>query len=378
MRNALLHKPTDRLSPPLRVIYVGATDHYANAFRRAQALHKLGAEVVAIPKFPDKSRRLARLTVRVLHHAGYPPDLTGANRRVLEAAATGEYGILWVEQGGTLFARTLREAKRLCPELVRVHYCSDDCFGVCRAAFRSYRATIPHYDLHFVPIDENIPQYLAAGARGVVRLRRGFCPDVHRPMGLTDQERKRLGSEVAFIGHWEQKRERDLAALIAAGIPTRVFGKPRHWRRGRFWKLIRPHFEPREVWGDDYARALSACKIGLCFLSKWNKDLANSRMFEIPACGAFMLCERNKENVRVFEEGREAEFFGTPEELVEKARHYLAHPDERKRIAAAGYVRCHRSGYDYASRMKWMLEQISQRCGSLNLAGNACNGGHRQ
>lgn len=359
MPNALLQDPAACAASPLRVIYVGETDEYANAFRRAQALARLGAEVWAVPKFPDKSRRLARLTVRVLHHAGYPPDLTGANRRVLEAAATGEYGMLWVEQGGTLSARTLREAKRLCPHMVRVHYCSDDCFGACRAHFRRYRATIPHYDVHFVPIDENVPQYLAAGARRVLRLRRGFCPDVHRPMDLTDQERKRLGSEVVFIGHWEQQRERDLAALIAAGVPTRIFGKPRHWRRGRFWKQITPHFEPRELWGDDYAGALSACKIGLCFLSQWNNDRANSRMFEIPACGAFMLCQRNEENVHAFDEGREAEFFGTPDELVDKARHYLAHPDQRKRIAAAGYDRCRRSGYDYVSRMKWMLGEIA-------------------
>ncbi|HAL92556.1 MAG TPA: hypothetical protein DCM68_05975 [Verrucomicrobia bacterium] len=110
---------------------------------------------------------------------------------------------------------------------------------------------------------------------------------------------------------------------------------------------------------EDYAAAICRSKICLCFYSQWNRDTDNSRMYEIPACGVFMLAERNDENVRVFAEGVEADFFSTPEELVAKVRHYLVHDAEREAIAARGLKRCRSSGYSYAQRLATMMQQIS-------------------
>ena len=177
-------------------------------------------------------------------------------------------------------------------------------------------------------------------------------------MVLTSAEQRRWGSDILFVGHWEPKREADIAALIQAGLPVRVIGNYWHWRRGRRWRVIKPYFDPQPVWGADYARALCAGKIILCFYSTWNHDTSSSRTFEIPACGRFMLCERNHENIHFFVEGKEADYFSSPEELIAKARYYLEHADEREQIAQAGLERCRRSGYDYVSRLRWMLEKI--------------------
>lgn len=57
----------------------------------------------------------------------------------------------------------------------------------------------------------------------------------------------------------------------------------------------------------------------------------------------------------MFEEGKEAEFFGSDEELVEKVRFYLNHQEERRRIAAAGRRRCLESKYSNHDRMRSML-----------------------
>ena len=74
-----------------------------------------------------------------------------------------------------------------------------------------------------------------------------------------------------------------------------------------------------------------------------------------------MLAERTEEHLELFEEGKEAEFFSSTEELIDKTRFYLQHENLRKKIAAAGRERCIRSGYDYPSRMHWMLERVREK-----------------
>ncbi|TMA32607.1 MAG: glycosyltransferase family 1 protein, partial [Deltaproteobacteria bacterium] len=105
----------------------------------------------------------------------------------------------------------------------------------------------------------------------------------------------------------------------------------------------------------DYPRVLSATQINLGFLRKMNRDLQTTRSIEIPACRAFMLAERTSEHLGLFEEGKEAEFFGSFEELLAKCRYYLARDLERRRIADAGHRRCH-AGYTTTHRVIEILE----------------------
>jgi spore maturation protein CgeB len=79
-----------------------------------------------------------------------------------------------------------------------------------------------------------------------------------------------------------------------------------------------------------------------------------------------MMHERNAEVLRYFEEGREAAFFATSEELAQKVRHYLAQPADRERIAAAGRERSLRDGYAIDERMKVIVDWLGERLSGAN------------
>lgn len=70
------------------------------------------------------------------------------------------------------------------------------------------------------------------------------------------------------------------------------------------------------------------------------KESANMRIFEATGTGVFLLTEYFKNLERYFKIGKEIETFTGEQELIEKIRYYIAHPEEREEIARRGQRRC--------------------------------------
>jgi spore maturation protein CgeB len=142
--------------------------------------------------------------------------------------------------------------------------------------------------------------------------------------------------------------------LAQNGIKVTVWGNG--WGG---WVDRHPNLDVRNefLFGEDYSRAICASKININFLRKINRDEVTSRSVEIPACGGFMLAERTERHSSFFEEGIEAEFFSSNQELLEKVRIFLQKDLEREKIAMAGYLRCIKSGYSMRAQLSTMLSQ---------------------
>ena len=57
------------------------------------------------------------------------------------------------------------------------------------------------------------------------------------------------------------------------------------------------------------------------------------RLFDVCGCGGFLLTNWQEELPELYEPGVEAEYFGSKEELLDKAGYYLEHDEERAEIA---------------------------------------------
>ena len=64
-----------------------------------------------------------------------------------------------------------------------------------------------------------------------------------------------------------------------------------------------------------------------------------SRVTEAMSCGTLLLESENKSISQLYDPLEHYIPFGTPEDLLEKIRHYLEHEDERQRIAKAGWLK---------------------------------------
>jgi hypothetical protein len=178
------------------------------------------------------------------------------------------------------------------------------------------------------------------------------------PAPVPEAVRRALGAEVGFIGHWEQATERRLQLLAEAGLVLKIYGPG--WEKADLSGALGRAVQGRPVYGQEYMQAILSIDVNIGIVSKWNRNHTASRSFQIPALGAFLLHERNQVIQEHFREGEEAEFFGSDDELLEKCRHYVAHPEERRRIAAAGRARCLASGYFETDRIREALPLLER------------------
>ena len=224
------------------------------------------------------------------------------------------------------------------------------------------------YDVFFTTKSYNVAELKAMGCVRVHLVGNGYDPHLHRPVSLTPVERESLGGPVGFIGTREFERLRCLQQLARDGVRVRVWGG--EWRESdrNHANLV---LERRLLWGDLYAKAIAAFEINLCFLRRLNRDHQTTRSVEIPACGKFMLAERTDEHLELFDEGNEAEFFGSYEELLDKIVFYRSRPDLRDRIGAAARARCERSGYSNQDRLRAALKIAGSLRGSPSDQTNA-------
>jgi hypothetical protein len=293
--------------------------------------------------------------------AYYPlpgPALLRINKALAQAAIALRPEVLLVWRGTHVLPWTLRRIREQAGTTIVV-YNNDDPFAQASGfkwfwCNKSYQVA----DLSLFYREVNVVEARRAGAPQAAVMMPYFLPERDRPVRLTDAEMEHFGCDVVFAGHYEPDgRERYLKALVQAGLHVRLFGR-KHWTPEILGEVATHFGVVRFISGDDYAKALCAAQMCLCFLSRLNRDTYTRRCFEIPACGGLLLSERTDELKRLFREDEEAVFFSTVEELVEKALWLRDHPADVARIAAAGNRRIHADGHAVDDRARQFMEMV--------------------
>jgi spore maturation protein CgeB len=320
-----------------------------------RALRDLGVEAELFDThsyFPQNL--IGRLEQRYL----LGPHIGKVNRLVVERVKEMRPDVALFYQGHHFDAETIASVARL--TFAAGAHCDDPFGRRDRREYRLLRKALPEYDAFHVNRECNLAEAAAFGIKRVRVLMTYYLPWLHYPCFLSAQEQRDFGSDVVFAGHMEPDlRIECLSRVVRAELRCRIFGGEAQWRSALpsdVYNVVRP---TPNVRGTDYRNALCASKIGACFFSKWNRDQYTNRSWEIPACGAFLLSERTPAMQEFYFEGKEAEFFESPEEFIDKVQFYLRNEAARKRIAAAGYARVIASGNDIYNRMRQWLADVT-------------------
>lgn len=319
----------------MNILYLGHGG--ANSRDRIEGLQHLGHQVVSEPLYPN-ARGIADICARKWAvHRKSGPWIRRLNQRLIDRGyCWRNFDLIWLDKALYVESETVQEIKSgsACPV---VQYTPDVALSIAGTQRSEiFVHAISSYDAIVTTKDFEVGEYRRYGAKSVLLTEQPVNHLRFFPRPDLDVD---MLSEVGFIGHFERHYANTVRYLSRARVPLDV--------RGPGWEKAVRILDPRNrkfnrggaVRGEEYPQRISGMKIGLGLLTRLGPEVVTTRSLEIPACGTFMLAERTDKHQELFEEGIHAEFFASREELVEKARFYLANEVKRNSIAARGRQR---------------------------------------
>ncbi len=184
-------------------------------------------------------------------------------------------------------------------------------------------------------------------------------PDTHKPYDENQEDRKKYGAEVSFMGAAYYNRIQSFQRLLDFNLKI--------WGTG--WEsnpIFDNHLQKNgeRVSNEECVKIYNNGKININLHSSNyhedvnpNGDFVNPRTFEIAACKAFQLVDDREELDDLFLLGEEVITFSTLEELRDKIEYYLKNPILVEEIAGKSRIRVLRE-HTMEHRMKEFLLQI--------------------
>ncbi len=231
---------------------------------------------------------------------------------------------------------------------------------------------IPVFSKYWAPLftlvsttdSKAIELYKKYGITNVIKSQWGANHYLYKP--VLDLKVDRLeGSSITFVGKKFGNRSMYIEALKNTGLPVMAFGGG--WQGGRLSQeemlavfsqsKINLNFSETHIIGAK-ATLKSIIKLfvvkelkkykfvgnnffdNLTSIKGMYKKCIKGRVFEVPATGGFLMTGKSDDDIsQYYEPDKEIVVFENQNEMVEKCQYYLSHPQERDKIAIAGYQR---------------------------------------
>lgn len=159
-----------------------------------------------------------------------------------------------------------------------------------------------------------------------------FLPHAVEPLAYPKFEFASKKYDVCFIGHINSGNRVDALDRLFKEVPNFYYGQ----------KLFE---KAAEIYGQSK----------IVFNISMTDDI-NMRTFEGMATGSFLMTNWIPTIEELFEDGKHLVLYRSLDELADKAKYYLAHDEEREKIAQAGYAEVMKN-HTFKNRVDRMLQE---------------------
>ena len=224
----------------------------------------------------------------------------------------------------------------------------------------------PYYDYLFTSSMDGLKKYQENGHVNGHFLPFACDPQIHKPIDVSEEERKKYSSDVCFVGSNYPERLSVLEKL--SGMDLGIWGIG--WDRLPVDSPLRQHIRGGVLKPEEWTKVYNCSKIVLNILSikldgaieladpKYG-HIANTKVFEILSCGALQLVERKSDVIKLFKPGKHLVCYEDSNELIELIEYYLNNPTDRQKISNNGRRIAHEK-HTYLHRLEEMLSLINQ------------------
>lgn len=186
-------------------------------------------------------------------------------------------------------------------------------------------------DYLFITNKRQIDELISLGVSNPIFCWQGCDADEHR---IIETRSPKWTSQVAFIGRPSPEHRVELLRAVNGAFDFKAWGAP--WSSYGF-SCPQVNIYPRH-----YARICNAAEIMLGCDASFDMDYNTSnRTWITLGCGGFLLTNYQRGLEEMFVKGKHLEWYQSVEECLEMIDFYLQHPDQRRKIAAAGYEHVH-------------------------------------
>jgi spore maturation protein CgeB len=228
-----------------------------------------------------------------------------------------------------------------------------------------WRDIAPQYDFFFhIQPGEFERKLEEIGCRNHAFVQTGCDPGVHRPVTLSDEERREYECDLSFAGAGYYNRQQLFKGLTDYNF--RIWGVD--WPERELARCLAGG--ERRFSTEDFMKIVAGSKINLNLHSSTShdgvdpkSDAINPRVFEIAAAGGFQLCDPCIGLENHFDFESELPVYRSLSELRSRIDYYLAHPEARQEVAQRARARVLRE-HTYEHRARQMLDLIIERHGA--------------
>jgi spore maturation protein CgeB len=281
-------------------------------------------------------------------------DLKYINHKMMSLAATAKPDIAIVAGGHRISSGTIKHLKDQ----------GISCILWTTDAPRFFQHIIdvaPFYDHIFCQGTEAIELLDGAGIRGAQWLPMACDPDYHHPVECTSADKEKYGSGIVFVGsHYP---ERSALFEKMSDLDIAIWGPG--WESLPESSPLKGKIRGKHTTPDEWLKIYSASKIVLATHYQYPEKRfpvhqASPRIFEAMGCGAFVICDRQRDVFSLFKDKEHIVGFDDSNDLIDKIKYYLDHPAERVVIATKGREEV-LTKHTYVHRIKALLSMIESQ-----------------
>ena len=339
----------------MKILHVGAFEYYLFDEAVAETMEGLGHEVIRFSFYKYVKGWLGKIE-RYLSWVG--PLSYYMNVKLVKKIENEQPDIVLIWRAPLITPFFIKKIKRI-SDAKLVSYNNDDPFSPFykegnlyqKLLWKNFKKTIPYFDVNAVFRPHNLIDYNVNKSKKSI-----LFPPYFLPKFISQNNSQHKKYEVVFIGLFTKERIDAINFLLDNKIRVKLFGSGLD--ESKLSKQYSFNREIKEIRGKAYYDVIASSEICLAFLSKLNRDVYTYRSHEIPATGTLMLSERSTELCELYEENKEAVYFSSKDEMLNKIKELLANPEVIKKISQAGRNRAYESGYDVRTTVDKFLNTI--------------------